>query len=126
MVVGVISASGKGGGGASPLSVLIAAVGVFALGWIVSSYVKEIHAAGSRTFAASQRRVSLVISAVVGILITAGAIFGSFYKVTSPTILAPWFALGLLGVGFASTWVLRARRSASTELTDLSAKSVST
>jgi len=33
LVVGVISASGKGGGVASPLSVLIAAVGVFALGW---------------------------------------------------------------------------------------------
>ena len=30
LVVGVISASGKGGGVASPLSVLIAAVGVFA------------------------------------------------------------------------------------------------
>jgi len=27
--------------------VLIAAVGVFAIGWIVSSYAKEIHAAGS-------------------------------------------------------------------------------
>ena len=47
LVVGVISASGKGGGVASPLSVLIAAVGVFALGWIVSRYAKEIHAAGS-------------------------------------------------------------------------------
>ena len=47
LVVGVISASGKGGGIASPISVLIAAVGVFALGWIVSSYAKEIHAAGS-------------------------------------------------------------------------------
>jgi hypothetical protein len=39
LVIGVISASGKGGGGASPISVLIAAVGVFALGWIVSSFV---------------------------------------------------------------------------------------
>jgi amino acid transporter len=47
LVVGVISASGKGGGIAAPLSVLIAAVGVFALGWVVSSYAKEIHAAGS-------------------------------------------------------------------------------
>src|SRR5215469_1554435 len=47
LVIGVISASGKGGGVASPLSVLIAAVGVFALGWIVSNYAKEIHAAGS-------------------------------------------------------------------------------
>src|ERR1700729_876654 len=47
LVVGVISASGKGGGVAAPLSVLIAAVGVFALGWIVSSYAREIHSAGS-------------------------------------------------------------------------------
>ena len=75
-----------------------------------------------RTFATSERRVSLTVSAVVGILITAGAIFGSFYKVTSPTILAPWLALALLVMGFASTWVLRARRSASTELTGLSAE----
>ena len=61
-----------------------------------------------RTFATSERRVSVTVSAVLGILITGGAIFGSFYKVTSPTILAPWFALGLLVLGFASTWVLRA------------------
>src|SRR5262249_2087460 len=47
LVVGVISASGKGGGVASPVSVILAAVGVFALGWIVSSYAREIHAAGS-------------------------------------------------------------------------------
>jgi amino acid transporter len=47
LVVGVVSASGKGGGVAAPLSVLIAAVGVFAIGWIVSSYAREIHAAGS-------------------------------------------------------------------------------
>src|SRR3984957_16078377 len=47
LVVGVISASGKGGGVASPLSVLPAAVGVFALGWILSTYAREIHGAGS-------------------------------------------------------------------------------
>jgi hypothetical protein len=39
--------------------------------------------------------------------------------VTSPTILAPWLALALLVVGFASTFVLRARKSASAELADL-------
>src|SRR6516165_5287384 len=47
LVVGVISASGKGGGVAAPLSVILAAIGVFGLGWVVSSYAKEIHAAGS-------------------------------------------------------------------------------
>jgi F0F1-type ATP synthase assembly protein I len=77
-----------------------------------------------RTFATSERRDSLAVSAVIGIVTTGGAIFGSFYKVTSPTILAPWFALGLLVLGFVATFVLRARRSASSELTDLSAKTV--
>ena len=42
-----------------------------------------------RSFAASPGRVRLVVSAVIAIAITAGAIFGSFYKVTSPTIWRP-------------------------------------
>jgi amino acid transporter len=73
------------------------------------------------SFAGAQRRVSTVIAAVIGILITGGAIFGAFYKVTSPTIEAPWYALALLAIGFASTFVLRARESASTQLADLTA-----
>jgi len=47
LVVGVISATGKGGGVASPISVLVAAVGIFALSWIVARYAKEVRAAGS-------------------------------------------------------------------------------
>ena len=47
LVVGVASVTGKGGGIASPLSVLIAGIGVFALGWIVSRYAKEVRTAGS-------------------------------------------------------------------------------
>jgi len=46
LVVGIISASTKGGGGAAPLSVIIAAVGVIALGWLVSRYARKVHAAG--------------------------------------------------------------------------------
>jgi hypothetical protein len=49
---------------------------------------------------------------------------GAIRRVHGPGVLVglPWFALGLLVLGFASTWVLRARRSAATQLTDLSAK----
>ena len=47
LVVGIISATGKGGGTAAPLSVLIAAIGVLALGWIVAQYTRKIQAAGS-------------------------------------------------------------------------------
>jgi amino acid transporter len=65
-----------------------------------------------RSFAQSPRRLWLLLSAVFAILITAGAIFGSFYKVTSPTVLAPWFGLAVLVIGFACTWITHARRSA--------------
>jgi amino acid transporter len=41
------SASGKGAGIATPFAVLLAAVGTFALGWIVAQYARKIHAAGS-------------------------------------------------------------------------------
>jgi len=73
-----------------------------------------------RSYGTAPGRFWLLVSAVLAIVITAGAIFGSFYKVTSPTILAPWFALGVLALGFLSTFVTRARRSASSQLADLS------
>jgi amino acid transporter len=41
------SASGKGAGIATPFAVLLAAIGTFALGWIVAQYAKKVHAAGS-------------------------------------------------------------------------------
>lgn len=73
-----------------------------------------------RNFGTAPGRFWLTVSAVLAIVITADASFGSFYKVTSPTILAPWFALGVLALGFVSTFVTRARRSTSAELADLS------
>jgi amino acid transporter len=75
-----------------------------------------------RTFGSGPGRVRIIVSAVLGIVITGGAIFGSFYKVTSPTIWAPWLALALLAVGLVSTWVLRSRQPATTQLEDLTAK----
>ena len=39
--------AGKGAGVATPLAVIIAAIGVLALGWIVAQYAKRVHAAGS-------------------------------------------------------------------------------
>ena len=47
LLVGISSPTGKGAGVAAPLSVVIAAVGVFGFGWIVSEYARRIQAAGS-------------------------------------------------------------------------------
>jgi amino acid transporter len=40
-------AAGKGAGVATPFAVILAAIGTFALGWIVAQYAKRVHAAGS-------------------------------------------------------------------------------
>jgi amino acid transporter len=71
-----------------------------------------------RSFATAPHRIRLAVAAAVGIVITAGAIYGAFFKVTKPTIYAPWVALALLAIGFASTFVLAARQPASTRLAD--------
>ncbi|MFD0169575.1 APC family permease [Streptomyces decoyicus] len=42
-----INAAGHGAGAAAPLAVLIAAIGMLALAWIVSSYARRVKAAGS-------------------------------------------------------------------------------
>jgi amino acid transporter len=39
--------AGKGAGVATPFAVILAAIGVLALGWIVAQYAKRVHAAGS-------------------------------------------------------------------------------
>ncbi|HKA96788.1 MAG TPA: amino acid permease [Streptosporangiaceae bacterium] len=68
-------------------------------------------------------REGMRVSAIIAILVTAGAIFGSFYKVTNPTILAPWFAIVLFGIGLAATGLFPGRPAASLRLADLSASS---
>ncbi len=46
LIIGV-NAAARGAGTSAPLAVLLAGIGVFALGWIVAQYAKRIHAAGA-------------------------------------------------------------------------------
>ena len=41
LVVGIISATGKGAGNAAPLAVLFAAIGILAVAWVVSEYARS-------------------------------------------------------------------------------------
>jgi amino acid transporter len=72
-----------------------------------------------RGLASDPEKVRLVIAIVLGLAITGAAIFGSFYKVPSPTILAPWYALiwGVIGLVYMA--LVKGREPASTALGDL-------
>jgi amino acid transporter len=72
-----------------------------------------------RGLADHPNRVGLAISVILGVAITGAGIFGSFYKVTSPTLLAPWAAVvwGVLGIVYMGA--VKGRAPASTVLADL-------
>jgi hypothetical protein len=61
----------------------------------------------------------IVIAAILGIAITGAAIFGSFYKVPRPTILAPIYALVWAALGLVYMIVVKGREPASDALADL-------
>jgi amino acid transporter len=73
-----------------------------------------------RGLAGDPEKGKLVIAAILGLLITGAAIFGSFYKVPSPTILAPWYAVLWLVVGIVAALLVKGRAPASGVLADLS------
>ena len=64
-------------------------------------------------------RVGVIVASLVGIAITGAAIFGSFYKVPSPTILAPWYALIWGAIGLILMFAVKGREPASDALADL-------
>ncbi len=64
-------------------------------------------------------KVKLWIAVVLGIVVTGAAIFGSFYKVPSPTLLAPWYAVIWFVLGLVVMAVSKGREPASQALGDL-------
>ena len=62
---------------------------------------------------------SLVLAAIVGILVSGAAIFGSFYKVPSPTLLAPWAAVIWVVLGLLYMLAVKGREPASEALKEL-------
>lgn len=52
---------------------------------------------------------AVIAAAAVGILVTAGAIFGSIYKVSAPAIWAAWAALAILVIAFGLTFAFPGR-----------------
>jgi amino acid transporter len=74
---------------------------------------------GLVTFSKGPGALGAVLAGVIGIVITAGAIWASFYKVTAPTIYAPEVAIGFLVVGLAVGFLTKGRTPASIHLEDV-------
>jgi hypothetical protein len=73
-----------------------------------------------RGLADDPNKAGLAISVVLGLAISGAGIFGSFYKVPSPTILAPWYAVIWFVVAVVAMLVWKGREPASKVLADLS------
>ncbi len=61
----------------------------------------------------------LMLAVIIGLITTSAAIFGSFYKVPSPTVLAPWFAVAWFALGLVVMFAVKGREPASKALADL-------
>jgi amino acid transporter len=64
-------------------------------------------------------RLGLWIAALIGIAVTGGAIYGAFYQVKSPTLLAPIYALILFGIGLIASITFKGRQPARVALPEL-------
>jgi len=65
------------------------------------------------------RRWAVMLAVTVCLLVTGGAIFGSIYKVSRPTVLAPYAAIAWFVVGLAVAMLVRGRPQASQAVADL-------
>jgi amino acid transporter len=71
------------------------------------------------TLGNQEKPVGVAIAAIVGIVLTGAAIWGSFYKVPEPTIWAPRYALIWLVIGVIYMILVKGREPASQVLGDL-------
>jgi amino acid transporter len=92
-----------------------AAFGAFAL--VVVYLVLSV--SGLVGLAKDEGYAGVVVAAFVGMVVSAGAIFGSFYKVPSPLWLAALYALIWGGIGLVYMLAVRGREPASEALADL-------
>jgi amino acid transporter len=59
-----------------------------------------------RGLRSGEKQVQLYAAALVGGVVTAGAIYGAIYKVTSPTVWAPYTALIVLVIGLVAAFMV--------------------
>src|SRR5262249_55147546 len=72
-----------------------------------------------RGLADHPRRWAVYLAVLVGVVVTAAALFGSVYKVAKPVIYAPYAGLALFVLGLILAFVVPGRASATTRFTEL-------
>ena len=61
---------------------------------------------------------AVILAAVVGILVTGGAVWGAVYKAQAPISYTPWAALGIFVIGLVVAFLVPADRAAQHPLDD--------
>jgi hypothetical protein len=72
-----------------------------------------------RGLASHPRRWAVMLAVILGSLVAVGAMFGAIYKVASPTVWAPYAAIGWFVVGLVVAMVVHGRAQASHVVADL-------
>jgi amino acid transporter len=72
-----------------------------------------------RGLRSSGKTWQLYLASLVGGLVTIAAIYGAIYKVTAPTVWAPYAGVGVLVVGFIATWLMPVKPKSTTDFTGL-------
>jgi amino acid transporter len=73
-----------------------------------------------RGLRSSGKRWQLYLASLVGGLVTIAAIYGAIYKVTAPTVWAPYAGIGVLVVGLIAAWLMPIVPKSTTDFTGLS------
>ncbi|MGC1238987.1 MAG: APC family permease [Acidimicrobiales bacterium] len=72
-----------------------------------------------RGLRSSGKRWQLYLASLVGGLVTIAAIYGAIYKVTAPTVWAPYAGIGVLVVGLIAAWLMPIAPKSTTDFTGL-------
>jgi amino acid transporter len=76
-------------------------------GFAIAAIYLFIAVGALRGLRSSGKRWQLYLSSLVGGAVTIAAIYGALYKVTAPTVWAPYAAIGILALGLIVAMVLR-------------------
>jgi drug/metabolite transporter (DMT)-like permease len=89
-------------------------------GFAIAAIYLLISVGALRGLRAADKQMQLYLACLIGGLVTAAALFGAIYKVTSPTVYAPYAAIVILVIGLIAAGLMPAAPSGTADFSGLS------